>query len=240
MFEMGADVPKPITLRFVSKIKRAPGVWEFCWRHERRVEFNPGQYADFEVAVLGAGGGRSHSESRTFTIVSHPTETTVRFWMRYEQPGSPYKRALMKLVPGQSVGMTAPIGTTVLPPERTRPLVYIAQGIGIASVLSPLAECVRQASGGSMRDVTIWWIRRPDEQQLLDTNPHQSAITRRHDIVRPQRLDVTDVVAGLPAHPKIFISGTQYFVAAVGDSLQRAGIDRGDIIFDYYEGYVEL
>ena len=146
----------------------------------------------------------------------------------------------MKLVPGQSVGMTAPIGTTVLPPERTRPLVYIAQGIGIASVLSPLAECVRQASGGSMRDVTIWWIRRPDEQQLLDTNTHQTAFMRRHEVVRPQRFDVADIVAGLPAHPKIFISCTQYFLAAVGDSLSRAGIDRGDIIFDYYEGYVEL
>ncbi len=235
----GEGLKAPIAVTFVQKIELVPGVWEFCWRPEQRVEFTPGQYADFEVAVPDAGGKQTHIESRTFTLVSHPTERDLRFMMRFEKPGSLYKRALMALEPGAPAAMTEPIGFAVLPADIDKPLVFVAQGIGIASALSPLAEIGRQG-GHASRDVSVWWARRPEERALLDDFAYKGLVGSRHDVVRPTWLTAVEVIRLAPQNALFYLSGTQYFVSAMGDGLHQSGVGSADIIFDYYEGYVEL
>lgn len=223
---------------FVSKTELVPDVWELRWKPREAVEFTPGQYADFEIAV-GGRGLESRPESRTFTLTSHPTEAEVRFIMRFEAPGSPYKRALMALEPGDEAMMTQPIGFAVLPVDADKPLVFVAQGIGIASALSPLMEISRQA-GQKRRNVSVWWARRPDEGALFDDFPQNTLVISRHDVVRPQRLTADEIAKSSPEEAVYYISGTQYFVSSMGDGLHEAGVAPGDVIFDYYEGYVEL
>jgi ferredoxin-NADP reductase len=99
------------------------------------VEFKPGQY--FFVTLPSIGDEDDKGLRRHITVVTSPNETGV-LGFATRMRDSAFKRTLRELPVGSEVEVEPPKGTFSLPEETSRPLVFVAGGIGITVFRSML------------------------------------------------------------------------------------------------------
>jgi ferredoxin-NADP reductase len=221
-------------LLFTHRREVAPHVWEYSFKPERPVWFTPGQYAYFTFPFhIADPHGKQH---RTFTLTSLPEEAEVRFVVRLDPPLSVFKEPLASLQPGDELHMGEPLGDAVLP-RLVTPLLFIAQGIALASYLAILHDCERS---NLSHPITLVWARRDADNSLESLIPDGAPHLRRVDIHYPLRVDVSTLQPYVASQGLVYLSGSQTFVETLGTQLEANGILRERILYDYYEGYVEL
>lgn len=86
--------------------------------------------------------------SRTFTMASSPTEAHVMITTRIRS-GSPFKRRLASLRPGDAVEARGPMGRFTLP-EGDAPLLLVAGGIGVTPFRSMIKYAIDTGRSTSM------------------------------------------------------------------------------------------
>ena len=99
------------------------------------VDFCPGQY--FWVTLLDPPHDDEKGARRHISVATSPTERgVIGFCTRLRD--SAFKRSLAELPVGAEVEVEPPKGTFVLPEDASRPLVFVAGGIGITAFRSML------------------------------------------------------------------------------------------------------
>ncbi len=220
---------------FLGKREVAPNVWEFRFQPETAVEYVPGQYARLTFPFrISDPHGKQH---RTFTLTSHPSESELRFITRLEEPYSVYKQHLHRLKPSDTMLIDEPHGDAVLPRLATTPLVFVAQGIALASYVSMLRECCLRSL---THPITLFWARRSEDDRLENLIPGEIPDFERVDIHYPTRLTAAEIQAKITPQSLTYLSGSQSFVESIGAELEAASTPRERLIYDYYEGYVHL
>ena len=99
------------------------------------VDFTPGQY--FFVTLPDVGHQDERGLRRHITVVTSPNETGV-LGFATRMRDSAFKRTLRELAVGAEVEVEPPKGTFGLPDDPSRPLVFVAGGIGITVFRSML------------------------------------------------------------------------------------------------------
>ena len=99
------------------------------------VDFRPGQY--FFVTLPSVGDEDDKGLRRHITVVTSPNEKGV-LGFATRMRDSAFKRTLRALPVGTEVEVEPPKGKFALPDERSRPLVFVAGGIGITVFRSML------------------------------------------------------------------------------------------------------
>lgn len=220
---------------FLGMREVAPNVWEFRFQPEIVVEYVPGQYARFTFPFgVTDPHGKQH---RTFTLTSHPSEPELRFITRLEEPYSVYKQHLHRLKPSDTMLIDEPHGDAILPRLATTPLVFVAQGIALASYISMLTECARSDLAHC---ITLLWARRSEGDRLENLIPGEIQGLERVNIHYPAKLTAAEIQAKITPQSLIYLSGSQSFVETIGAELEAAGTPRERLIYDYYEGYSNL
>ena len=219
---------------FERREELAPTIWQYYFRPVRPYDYTPGQYADFHLPeVIGDRRGAS----RVFTLTSIPTDSWLSFAAKFELPMTPYKHGLQNLQPGDSVRIDDAMGDVVLPKHPSIPLVFIAGGLGIASLVSILRELERTQE---TRAIDLFYARR-----LEADNPYKQLIERFplksfRSYVNPERLNVSDVLPRITAASQVYISGSERFVENLRKELETNGVQHEQIVFDFFDGYSEL
>lgn len=216
---------------YIDRVERAPDVWEFFWSSAPGLEYVPGQYAHFRLST------QPLERARAFSLTSHPQDPDVRFITRLPQPASTYKTSLFALQPGDTAELDEPMGDCILPRNPTVPLVFVAQGIALASYLAMLAEC---RSRSLAHEITLLWARRSEVNRLENLIPGEITLLNRIDVQYPERLSVARILDHVQPASMLYLSGSQQFVESLGAQLEAAGIPRIRIIYDYYDGYTSL
>ena len=101
----------------------------------QEVEFRPGQY--FYVTLPDVGHQDDKGLRRHITVVTSPNEKGV-LGLATRMRDTAFKRSLDELPVGAAVEVEQPEGDFALPDETSRPLVFIAGGIGITVFRSML------------------------------------------------------------------------------------------------------
>ena len=221
-------------LEFTGRKLLAHDVWEYSFIPERPIEYVPGQYARFTFPYpIADPRGKQH---RTFSFVSHPSEPTIRFITRLDSPLSVFKQPLSELPLGATMYIDEPHGDAILPRLATTPVIFIAQGIALASYLSMFQDV---ALHHLAHPISLLWVRGQQDAQLLSLAP---AITFQHklELTYPERLTVEHVIPYDSPDSLLYLSGSQVFVETLGSALEASGIPRERIIYDYYSGYADL
>ncbi len=99
------------------------------------VEFRPGQY--FFVTLPDVGHQDDKGLRRHITVVTSPNERGV-LGLATRMRDSAFKRSLRELPVGSEVDVEPPKGRFALPDDPSRPLVFVAGGIGITVFRSML------------------------------------------------------------------------------------------------------
>jgi len=210
-----------------------------------QVAFQPGQY--FFVTLPDLGHQDDRGLRRHFSVVTSPTDKVLGLATRMRD--SAFKRTLRELPVGTEVDVEQPKGKFVLPEDTSRPLVFIAGGIGI-TVFRSMLRYIREEAlpyrvtliySNRDRDSTAFIDElRELEQKLSDfrliftmtQNPGWDGETRRVDaqFVEDYLGESLDQSTFLVAGPPPLVEGAQA-------ALEAAGVPEENVIAESYSGY---
>ena len=210
------------------------------------VEFEPGQY--FFVTLPDSGHQDERGLRRHITVVTSPNERGV-LGLATRIRDSAFKRTLVELPVGAEVEVEPPKGKFVLPKDMSRPLVFVAGGIGITvfrSMLRYIREerlpyrvtliySNRDAESTAFLDELRELERELPDLRLILTmtdDPSWEGDTRLidaqvfEDYLGRDLNEFTFLIAGPPA-----------MVESVQSSLEEAGVNEENVIADRFSGY---
>jgi ferredoxin-NADP reductase len=210
------------------------------------VDFSPGQY--FFVTLPDVGYQDDKGLRRHITVVTSPNEKGV-LGFATRMRDSAFKRSLGELPVGAEVDVESPKGNFVLPENTSRPLVFVAGGIGI-TVFRSMLRYIREErlpyrvtliySNRDRESTAFLDELREFEQALPDfrliltmtQDPGWKGETRKVDgkFVKDHLDEDLNRYTFLVAGPPAMAEGMQ-------QALEEAGVQDENVIAERYSGY---
>lgn len=236
---------RAVELVLTARNRLSSSAFEFVFEPARALRFRPGQYLELAVPHRGAD---QRGTRRVFSIASAPTKPgSVKIGMNVPDRMSSFKRTLMELPVGATVGATGVSGDFTLPRNKSRPVVLIAGGIGVTPFISQLTAL----PAGEVRDVVLVYapgahgeIPYRDELQAAGVRTVVLAAAAPGIPLTPplqhltgQRLSAELLVNAVPdiARRHVFVSGPPAFVDAISGAVKQLHVR--SVRKDYFNGY---
>jgi ferredoxin-NADP reductase len=210
------------------------------------VDFAPGQY--FFVTLPDVGHHDDRGLRRHFTVVTSPNEAgLLGFTTRMRD--SAFKRSLTELQVGADVDVEPPKGSFSLPDDTSRPLVFIAGGIGI-TVFRSMLRYIREE--GLPYRVTLVYSNRDREStafldELLELESESAnvrlVLTMTQDPGwegESRKIDaqfLRDYLGEELNEDTFLVAGPPAMVEAMQEVLGEAGVEEANVVAERYSGY---
>ena len=210
------------------------------------VEFKPGQY--FFVTLPDVGHQDERGLRRHITVVTSPNEKGV-LGFATRMRDSAFKRSLREVPPGTEVEVEPPKGDFVLPEETSRPLVFVAGGIGI-TVFRSMLRYIREE--GLPHRVTLIYSNRDQEstafldelRELEQENPNfRLVLTMTQDPSwdgESRKIDTQffrDYLEDDLNEYTFLVAGPPGMVEAMQEALAETGVKEENVVAQRYSGY---
>jgi ferredoxin-NADP reductase len=234
--------------QLLSKEAVAEGTMAFHLAKPEGFRFAAGNAVNVTLVDPPQTDGKGNT--RTFSIVSAPADSTVTFATRMRD--SAFKRVLKDAPAGTRMGLAEPGGEFTLDPADTRPAVLLAGGIGV----TPFVSMSRHAANERLaRPLWLFFSnRRPEDAPFLDElmalgrrNPNYRCVatmTEMDKSARPWRGELGFVdQAMLRRHLEslstavYYIAGPPAMVEAMQEMLAAAGVGADAVRTDEFYGY---
>lgn len=154
---------KSFTVKLIDRKEVAAGTMSFHFEKPEGVAYKPGQYALF--TLIDPPYTDIKGNTRAMSIASAPSEDEIAIAMRMSD--SAFKRSLKEIEIGSEVEMQGPLGHLHLESDDTRPIVFLAGGIGIVPFRSMLAE-MKNKNGFSRKCTLLYSNRHPEDATYLE------------------------------------------------------------------------
>jgi len=233
--------------KLVQKVKLSPTSFDFVFSPKRTFAYAPGQYMEWTLphADTDARGSR-----RYFTLASSPTEDNVRLGIKFYEPGSSFKRAMLSMSSDTPITAGQLGGDFTMPEDASQKLVFIAGGIGITPYRSMLKYLVDTKQP---RPITLFY----SERQAGDVVYDDVFEAAQRQLGVKVVYTLTDQVGNLPKWAKggyitaqmikievpdyqerhFYISGPHSMVSAMESILHGLGVSHDHIKTDFFPGY---
>jgi ferredoxin-NADP reductase len=210
------------------------------------VEFKPGQY--FFVTLPDVGYQDERGLRRHITVVTSPNEKGV-LGFATRMRDSAFKRSLREVPPGTEVEVEPPKGDFVLPEETSRPLVFVAGGIGI-TVFRSMLRYIREE--GLPHRVTLIYSNRDREstafldelRELEQENPNfRLVLTMTQDPGwdgESRKIDAQffrDHLGDDLNEYTFLVAGPPGMVKGMQEALAETGVKEENVVAQRYSGY---
>ncbi|MGH7245976.1 MAG: RnfABCDGE type electron transport complex subunit D, partial [Candidatus Levyibacteriota bacterium] len=231
-----------------EKIQIAANTYVFNFGKVSDFAFVPGQYMEW---TLPHKNPDNRGNRRYFSLASSQSED-IQLMVRFYNPPSSYKKALLDLQPTQEIIATSLAGDFVMPKNLQKPLVFVAGGVGIAPFRSMLQSIIEK---NMHVNITVLYANRTKDEiafvdvlekaRVFGVNTIYTLTDKDHiplDWAGLVGYFMPDVIAKyIPDFAKriFYISGPQPMVQGFEQTLRVLHVDRNQIITDYFPGYTE-
>lgn len=218
------------TLKLVSTYDEVGNIRTFVFE-TGGLSWLAGQYQTY---ILNQVEGNEDEKKRFFTIASAPSEGEIHISTRVTD--SKFKQALNALQPGDSVE-TRDLEGDFIWEEADVPVVLVAGGIGVTPYRSMLLE--RHALGKPLNCTLVHFNReeaipfRDEFEKLAAEHPELKLV---YIVGQPITADAILQAAPEAAERVTYLSGPEPMVDAVGEDLQKRGVNLKQ---DWFPGYDE-
>jgi ferredoxin-NADP reductase len=242
-----------LVLYLKEKRQISPVAWDFVFAPNRKLAFSPGQYMEW---TLGHEEPDSRGNRRYFTLASSPTEPDVHLGVRFNDPSSTFKDALLDLSRDDEIIAGQLAGDFTLPKDTKQPLVFIAGGIGITpyrSMIKYLLDTAHPAGASQRRPITLFYgATRVSDFVYIDIFKRAERelgirtiyVAEKTDGMPPGwvgftgfvRPDIIQTYAPDYKRAIFYVSGPNGMVDAVRDMLGKMGIPGSQVKTDFFAG----
>ncbi len=220
-------------LRLKEIVGISPNIYDLTFDRPKRLAFEPGQYLEWTLQYPGAD---LRGNRRMFSIASSPTRPDIHIGIKTYEPSSTFKKALLKMAPGQYIRVAHVAGSFTMPRETNKPLIFIAGGIGI----TPFRSMVQYLTDkGEQRDVTVFYLANSDADFVYKTDfqaAEKVGVKTRYIIGRLEDKDLQKSLE-LFKQSMVYISGPNGLVSNYAHALVTLGVPRTNIKTDHFTGY---
>lgn len=222
------------TLSFVEKKHEIDDVYTFIFKSDKPYKWKPGQHGFFTIPGQKLEG---HS-FRGFSIASIPEEHIIMISTRISDKPSAFKRVLVNLKQGETIMMRGPFGPFYIE-EQSRPVVFIAGGIGITPYRSIISEAVRNNAITSINllyiDSRKNFVYRDYFDTLLVNNSSViiKYLTEKEELAK----EMDALVEKLNNSADYYLSGPPGMVKHLKEKLIGQGIKKGNVKHEMFLGY---
>ena len=215
-----------IVLTFQEKKQMTHNTFEFIFAPQKPQVFQPGQY--IEITVPHAKDDLRGSR-RSFSVTSVPGQDELSLGIKFYEPSSTFKKALMGLEKGMVVQATGISGDFTLPKDPSLPLLFIAGGIGITPFVGQLRALEQR---NEKRDIVVLYMVASDadvayHQYLQETGSKVLVMTHPGKTLQ-------DLVPDI-AKRAVYISGPPAMVDSFKAQAKKLNVQK--IKTDYFIGY---
>jgi glycine betaine catabolism B len=236
-----------LVLQLKEKRQIAPNAWDFIFATSHKLAFAPGQFMEW---TLGHEDSDSRGNRRYFTLASAPTESNVRLGVRFNDPSSSYKQALLELNQDDSIIAGQLAGDFTLPKNPNQPLIFIAGGIGITPYRSMIKYLL---DNHQKRPITLFY-----GAATVRDFVYQDVFSQAERELGIRTIRIVEKTDGMPlgwmgltgrVQPEMirkyapnyrdaifYISGPNVMVDAVKHMLRKMGIADSQIKTDFFAG----
>ncbi|MDP3733325.1 MAG: FAD-dependent oxidoreductase [Candidatus Daviesbacteria bacterium] len=219
--------------KIIDKKEVATGTLQVTFQVNEEFNFKPGQYISVSIG----------DSQKYFSIVNSPDKKgTVTIATRLRDSG--FKKSLKELPVGSEVELGPISGPFVLPDDTSKPLVFIAGGIGITPYISMLRYIAERKLP---YQITLLYSNRDQESSAyledLKNIPNLKLILTMTDDLNWQgekrKIDANFIKEYFPLvnENSYFVVGPPLMVEAVQKALLEAGVDIENIVVENFTGY---
>jgi ferredoxin-NADP reductase/Na+-translocating ferredoxin:NAD+ oxidoreductase RnfD subunit len=227
-------------LHFKGRRRLSRDSMDFTFKPERPFAYQPGQYMEltFQHPHTDSRGAR-----RYFTLSSSPTEQDIRLGIKFYEPGSSYKRALLGITPNTPIIAGQLGGDFTLPKDTAKKLVFIAGGIGITPFRSMIKYLLDR---DERREITLLYAAKTtDDHVYRDVFDKAATKLGIHVIYittsgKTKRARYEQLIAKhVPDYRDctFYISGPHAMVTDTEHVLETMGVSFVRIKKDFFSGY---
>jgi ferredoxin-NADP reductase len=218
----------------------------FWFEPERPMQYTAGQFTEL---TLKHPEPDERGVKRWFTLSSSPTDELVSITTRYagDDKSSTFKKTLFALQPGDKVELADAMGDFVLPKHVQTPLIFVAGGIGITPFHSMFKWL---ADTGEQRDIRFLYAVNTEDDIIFQDTYDKAGVHATIIVGNPSeawgglrgRLDA-ETILGIEKpndDSLIYLSGPEPMIEALEAGLQKHGVDKRQIVGDFFPGYTSL
>lgn len=214
----------------------------FWFEPSTPLRYTAGQFTEL---TLPHNSPDDRGMKRWFTLSSSPTDELVSITTKYaNDASSTFKKALFALEPGTEVDLAEAMGDFVLPKLTQTPLIFIAGGIGITPFHSMFQWLI---DTGEQRDIRFIYAVNSEDDIIWQDVFEKAGVHATIAVSNPSeawgglrgRLDA-DTILGIekPTDDSlIYISGPEPMVEALEAELKKHGVDKRQLVGDFFPGY---
>lgn len=213
----------------------------FWFRPKHPVQYVAGQYIQLHLPHPATD---ERGDKRWFTLSSSPTEPLLSITTKFADQPSSFKQTLAKLQPGTEIYMAEPMGDFVLPKDKSRPLVFVAGGMGI----TPLRSMVKWLTDtGEKRKIQLIYAATRLEDIVFTELFKSYGLTPEIVLSQPpadwlghsERLNAAKILklSRQLSDKLIYVSGPEPMVEVLLKDLEDQGIPKHQLIGDFFPGY---
>lgn len=224
-----------IMLQLVKKEKFGPNIMGFWFKPSPKRQFIPGQFLNYTLPHKRAD---LRGTRRFFSISSSPTEDNILLTTKFAEKSSSFKNALRALQRGDELTATRPEGDFVMPDDLTRPLVFVAGGIGVTPYRSMIKYLLDK---NEKRPITLIYGARTKEEFVFKDifSQAEKSLDLKTVYIEGEPI-TTELIRQNAADFKkalIYVSGPEPMVRALLTQLRKAGAHSKNLRHDYFPGY---
>ncbi|MDP3993915.1 MAG: oxidoreductase [bacterium] len=237
-----------MTMRLLKKEKLSNNIFSFLFEPQKKFDFIPGQFLEWTLSHEHAD---SRGIRRWFTISSSPTEEHIWLTTRFADKGSTFKQKLKNMTEGDEIIVSGLAGDFVLPKDLSRPMVFIAGGIGI----TPFRSMVKYLLDKDLTaDIILLYSNRTAAdavfKEIFEEANNRFGLKTVYTVTdetppgwqgRSGFIDQEFIKAEVPDYQKrlFYISGPEPMVESFEKMLGSMGVREENIERDYFPGYTD-
>ncbi|HSW37298.1 MAG TPA: FAD-dependent oxidoreductase [Candidatus Saccharimonadales bacterium] len=220
----------------------AANIHTFFFKPEKPVHYTAGQFTEI---FLPHAHPDNRGQKRWFTVSSPPGKQFLTITTKFAgKKGSSFKKVLAKLKPGKILDLADPMGDFVLPKLIQTPLIFVAGGMGITpfhSMLEWLSETHED------RPIKLLYAVRSEDEIIFQDTFAKAGVHATIIVSEPspswggERGRLTaELILGLEKPTEdtlVYVSGPEPMAEALEKDLQKAGLNKRQIVTDFFPGY---
>jgi ferredoxin-NADP reductase len=207
--------------------------------------YTAGQFVELALTHLESD---SRGIRRWFTLSSSPHEPELTITTRLaRRDGSSFKKALLAGASGTAVEISEAMGDFVLPKSTVIPVIFVAGGIGITPIHSMLSWL---ASVHEQRDIRLLWGVKTEEDIIFQDTFRGAGVHATIVVSEPSpswggergRLTAENILGLKPPTDDtlMYMSGPESMLKALEKDLLAHGVQKRQIVTDFFPGYVDF
>ncbi len=238
-----------LVLKLKEAIQLTPDTFDFIFPLKRKLAYEPGQYMEW---TLPHDQSDDRGNRRYFTLASSPTENNLRIGIKFYDPMSSYKHAMLNDIGKTEIVAGQRAGDFVLPKDPNEKSVFIAGGIGITPFRSMLKYLVDTHERRNI--VVIFSNKNASDIVYVDVLTQAQrelgikvfyTITDKSKIPANWNGEVGRVTPDMMRRlvpdymqRKFYLSGPHQMVTGFEDTLQKMQVGGNQIKTDFFPGFV--